>query len=194
MLEINSLLLTKASPQSSECLYCPRPNQQSQLILFTCLKKSKRSSTRWWPFLPDPSGIITQLKDCHPKGSPYQVSSKLFLISNPRIAHPRHNSLCNPLSKDLSMILTLGNSPRLLDLNASILFSPFINHLYLSYNTISMYSSILGYCCHWAPYCKVYQISNQFSMIYVLQLACPIITYFANPMSLRKPYHAKHIN
>lgn len=138
---------------------------------------------RWWPFHPDPHGIITQYKEPLSIGSPCQVNPKPFFIINSNSAHPSHNSP----GMFLRSSLTLASHP-----GARTPFSPFVNCL--CHSTNNTLSNILNYCLRQTPSHKPHQTPNQLSTLHAPWLIQPIITYHASPANWSKPRCVKTTN
>ena len=82
---------------------------------------------RWWPTRPARNAITTQHIGPHLTSPPYQVSPKLFFVTNLSIGGPCHSSLGGLPSEAL-----IASLPRLLHLSASIRNSLFVRSLCLS--------------------------------------------------------------
>ncbi len=154
------------------------------------LKKKQKIWHEWWPLWPDSNSITNRHKDSHLTSSLYQVNLKLFLITNLSITYPSHHSLGNSLPDPLSKVLTSGNPPHLLDLNAITLVNFFVNHLCCNANTTLMCNSVVGCCLYQTPCHEPPQITNQLITVYARWVTQPITTYHANPVAPRKSRYA----
>lgn len=153
---------TKDLLRSSGFLYCLRPNQLKQLILYAYLKKSKKCDTRWWLLLQHPSNITSLLGSHH-------FSSFLFQIKLRRFFHFKSNNIFSSFSylKDhWNMQLTLYIPSWYLVLNANIPLYLFGKYLYLNIRIIFLII-INNNICYYQPALAIilrhsaYQLLNQ---------------------------------